>query len=264
MERFLCILAVLLVSIVRLYGADYYAFQSGSYTSTAIWRIGSCNGSLAGTIPTSTDNVYICSGVTVTVASNITCVNLHIWGEFSISGNRTINVTNNLTLYNGAILGGDNNNATFNVAGNFNFHDGATIDGLQPFNLRITGSMNNISDGGPLQARVVKVDIWVEGMTFINGDFIFTITGQGTKRFNGGITINPTGVFDNTVGEDPYVNGDIVNNGSWIGCTGGNCVYFLGSIAGRTINIMGSNPIQLSTIRIQQSTSIVNNYSNFR
>ncbi|MCX7862255.1 MAG: T9SS type A sorting domain-containing protein [Bacteroidales bacterium] len=261
MIRFLFIVCIILLVRIYIYGADFYAFQSGNYTSAGIWRIGSCTGPLAGSAPSATDNVFICANVDVTVSSNITCANLFIWGSLSISGNRTINVTGNLTLYNAAVLGGDNNNATFNVAGNFNFHDGATIDGAQPFNLRITGSMNNISDAGPLQARVGKVDIWVEGMTFINGDFIFTITGQGTKRFNGGITVNSTGTFDNTVGEDPFVNGNIINNGSWIGCTGGNCVYALGNIAGRIINIMGSNPIQLSTIRIPQATSVVNNYA---
>ncbi len=257
----LLIIILQLIYILSVYSADFYAFQSGNYTDVSIWRIGSCSGTLAGTTPTATDNIYICSGVTVNVSSNITCANLNVWGTFEVSGNRTINITSNLNLYNGSLLSGNNNNATINVSGNLYFYDGATINGSQPFNLRITGSMYNISDGGALQAIIGRVDIWIEDMSYIDGDFIFTITGVGTKRFNGGITINPTGVFDNTVGEDPYINGNIVNNGNWIGCTGGNCVYFLGSIAGRTINILGSNPITLSTIRIPQASAVVNNYN---
>ncbi len=258
--KYFILIVILLLEGVYLWGADYYAYQSGNYTNAAIWRIGSCNGAAAGSIPGATDNVYICPGVTVTVSSNITCSNLTAWGTFSISGNRNITVSNQFTLNSGSLLTADNNNTNFYVNGNFTFYDGAEINGTQPFNLRVAGSMTNISDGGSLQARVGRVDIWITGMSYIEGEYVFTITGAGTKRFNGGLTIQPSGVFDNTVGEDPFINGDIVNNGSWIGCTGGNCDYTLGNIAGRIINISGANPIPVARINVSQATSVVNNY----
>ncbi len=259
--RVIFILLLMFFFVNVIISADFYAFQSGNYTSSSIWRIGSCSGTLAGTTPGATDNVYICSGVTVTVSSNITCANMFIWGSFQISGNRNITVSNNLTMYNGSILGGDNNNANLYVNGNFNFNNGAIINGLNPFNLRITGNLYNIADGTSDWAQVGRVDIWVNGMSYIDGNFIFTITGQGTKRFNGGLTINSSGTFDNTVGEDPFINGDIINDGNWIGCTGGNCIYTLGNIAGRTINITGANPVPLSAISIGNVSSIINNYT---
>ncbi|MCX7954219.1 MAG: hypothetical protein N3A01_03400, partial [Bacteroidales bacterium] len=241
------ILFLILINF-QIKSADYYAFVNGNYNNPGIWRIGSCNGPLAGSIPGITDNVYVCAGVNLNVPLNVTANNVYVYGTLSLDGNRTFTVSGSIYLFNGSRLTGNNINGTFNISNNLYIYDGCEINGTATFNINVNGNLYNEPTIAGYQSKIGRCDITVTGVTYINGYFIFTISAAGNKRFNGGIVISNTGTFDNTVGEDPFINDDIVNNGIWIGCTGGNCVYTLGNIAGRIIDISGANPITLSTI----------------
>src|SRR6185503_21375226 len=48
----------------------YYARQNGNWATASTWSTVSCSGAAATTVPTSTSNVVICAGRTVTASSN--------------------------------------------------------------------------------------------------------------------------------------------------------------------------------------------------
>jgi len=241
------------------YSATFYASQTGNFNNLGVWRTGSCTGPSAGTLPGPTDDIVVCSGVTLRITGSGTVRNVYVYGTLTQINNITFNISN-LYLYTGSVLAGTDNNGTYRVSGDVYLYDGATIHGTANFNLNITGNLYNEPVSG-YQAIVGRVDLTVTGTTYINGNFAFTQSASGNKRLNGGLNISSTAIFNNTVGEDPFINGDIVNDGAWIGCTGGNCVYTLGNIAGRIINITGTNPIPISTIIMGNASSVVNNYA---
>ena len=92
--------------------------------------------------------------------------------------------------------------------------------------------------------------------TILNGELGFSDL-IGVKTFNG-ITVNASGTWNNgTVSEAFFINGDIVNNGSWTGCPTGqnNCNYQFSSSAA----LSGSSFISMPDIVIDASVTVTNN-----
>ena len=248
-----------------LIGETYYAYQSGNINDLSIWRVGDCNGSPAASLPGASDDIYICEGVQVIVPNiNYTVNNAYVYGSIYIQGGRILTFNSNLYLYPNSYIYGNNSGSRFSVNGHLYLYDGATIHNIvniANFDVVVNGNLYNQTLISGLKAIIGRCDLIINGVSYIDGYFYFSLSGGGTKRFNGGFIISTTGVFDNTVGEDPIINGDIINNGSWLGCTGGTCVYTLGNIAGKIINIYGTNPIPISTIRVGTASTVVNNYA---
>ncbi|MBI2269038.1 MAG: T9SS type A sorting domain-containing protein [Bacteroidetes bacterium] len=226
----------------ELSGANYYLkVNGGAWNAAATWYTDACGGvTVAGSAPGAGDNVYICSGITVDIDNSGTpqCNNLTMQGgTISYSNNKTLTVNGNLTVTGGVTStvvisgGGANPNRKFNVTGICQIDAGSTLD-MGGASWTQTGAVN------------------------IDGTLNFTVTATGNKTFNNNIVISVTGTFNNSTGETPTINGNITNNGSWIGCTGGTCTYTMGSVAG-TYTITG-NAIAMSVLSVSSSTTVIN------
>lgn len=189
--------------------------------------------------------------------------NITINGELTVSAtfenvNKTIAISGDCNLLSGGTLQGTTNASAFNITGIFNFYEGGIIT-TNPTSAKSDINANGgllVFDGGT-NAEVGAVDFTVTGSSTINGTLYFAGFTTGKKIFKGAITLGSGGVWDNSIGEDPELNGDIVNNGSWIGCSAGSCDYKYGKQIAGTYSISG-NPVLFSNLTIQNNTTIVN------
>ncbi len=209
------------------------------------WGTG-CGSGTAGAPLRSCGSVYIESGATMDFQCPSTQMFINVIGNFTTYGTITVTsgaassqptwtIGGNLETYPGSSFvtsGGTNSTITFTVNGNWNVHSGG-LTGI--------GWMN----------------MTINGLTQIDGTLQFAGSNQGTKIFNGNITISATGTWNDAVGESVTINGNVVNNGSWAGCSGGTCTYTFGSVAG-TYAISG-NPISVSIVSVSASTILNNN-----
>lgn len=151
-------------------------------------------------------------------------------GTLTFSVDETFNITNNLEMRDGGQITGTGNNQRVDVANEFNVTSGvATIGGIR------------------LNAN---------GNTTVDGTLSFSSI-DGNKTFNN-ITVSGTGTFDNsTVTESFDFNGDLVNNGTWNGCSDGvSCLYDLN---GASNTLSGSGAFNISDIRVPASGNYTNN-----
>lgn len=151
-------------------------------------------------------------------------------GTLTFSVDETFNITNNLEMRDGGQITGTGNNQRVDVANEFNVTSGvATIGGIR------------------LNAN---------GNTTVDGTLSFSSI-DGNKTFNN-ITVSGTGTFDNsTVTESFDFNGDLVNNGTWNGCSDGvSCLYDLN---GASNTLSGSGTFNISDIRVPASGNYTNN-----
>ena len=75
----------------------YTRVASGNWSDVTTWSTGGCGGVAAAAIPTSVDVVYICSGHTVTVNGNYSCLSLKFHTS-SVASALVINSPNTLTV----------------------------------------------------------------------------------------------------------------------------------------------------------------------
>jgi len=219
----------------------YYSVASGDWNTAATWSTISCAGAGGSGVPGATDDVVICNGIIVDILN---------------SGTPT---WNNLTMSGGTLMWSSNKTVTVN--GNFIANGGATSTlvinggGANPNRKIIVSGICNVDAGSTLS---VGGTTWTQsGATTIDGTLQFTVNSSGNKTFNSSITISPTGTFNNAIGETPTINGNIANNGNWIGCTGGTCTYTMGAVAG-TYFISG-NTVSMSFLSIGNAATTINN-----
>lgn len=216
---------------------------------------GTITGTQTGTFTAS--NMDIPSGQIATIDRG----NITISGMLTISGSYLINnITgvksfNNVTLNSGGDWTANVNNPVISISGNFIMVDGSIIQGT-------IGNLAQYTIGGTFTCNaaagtsdIAKCDLTIQGLTTLNGEFRFTASGAGIKTFNGGILLNPGSQFDNTVGEDPFINGSIVNNGTWSDGTGGACTYTFGNAGNYSIS---GNPMIMSAINILAGSTVTN------
>ena len=214
----------------------------GAWNAGASW--------VGGIPPTPAEHAIIVSGATITNAGfncqNITingtgilsitasmlCQSVTINGTGILSltagGAKTMTVSGDLTLNGISQIDGSNNNQQLNIGGDFSVPAGQT-------------------------GTVGGVRLTVTGFTNINGRFSFANAATGNKFFNNTITVAAGGTWDNLVGEDPRVNCNIVNNGSWPVPTGGNGNYQV-SVNGTSYTYSGTQPINFTTLDLTNGT----------
>lgn len=183
-------------------------------------------------IPDSNDIVIISAGHTVSMTTSGTfdADDLTINGTLDFpSNNRTLNVGGNLVMSGTSSVTGNNNNRILNVTGTFTVSASAT-------------------------ATITGIQINITGTTTLDGELAFTST-RGDKSMST-IDVNATGHWNNNSGEDFVISGNIINDGTWTGCSGNNCTYDLTSTTG---TISGSGTITMADILINSPASITNN-----
>lgn len=179
-------LLLFLISIGFGYGANRFAVSTGNW-SGSIWAstVGGVPGSAA--TPTSSDDVTINNGITVTVNSAAVCntITTTNTGGITISGNNTLNVTGLISM---ARPSANNTNFTISIG------DGVLTAGSLTMSATTTSRNDIITIG--------------TGSLTINGNFTsngttgcqLTFLGAGTLEFKGTLTL--TGIPNITTFND--------------------------------------------------------------
>ncbi|MEI6061487.1 MAG: G8 domain-containing protein, partial [Bacteroidota bacterium] len=198
----------------QVYSATRTASVSGNWNSTSTW------GNLS--VPVSGDDVIINSGITVTMNSNPgSCNNITIYGTLNLQNSRTLNVNGSLVISGGTLIGSGTgpSTGTLNVAGSFSVPSSTDAD-IQRLTLTISGTTN------------------------VSGTLSFSISTTGTKTFNGLVTVNSGGIWDNSINEDIFFEGGISNSGTFTAGTGNytfntNNQSITGTLSIPTITVTG-------------------------
>jgi len=139
---------------------------------------------------------------------------------------------------------------------NFTIYDGpvgqALVDGAATGTFNIAGNFSVVGTTGGQKSKLGRLNMTVTGTTNIAGWLLFYNVNTGNKRFNNTVTVNSTGTWDNEVGEDPFINGSIVNNGSWPVSTGGVAYYTVETAGSYTYT--GSGTINMSRLIVNAGT----------
>jgi len=184
----------LILNLNHTYGqtvGDFGTISSGNWSNTAIWKKwnGTAFATNTSTLPTGSDNVYICNGATVVLNQNGNCKNLFIG----------FNATNGVLQFENAAT------RTLNINGDFNININSKIEVINGANA--THSVNikgNLVNNG-------AIDLWMSsgGLTS-SANLTFNGTTDNTISFGTGsltnlstININKTGattemLLDNT------------------------------------------------------------------
>lgn len=175
--------------------ATYFSRINGNWNTPSTWSTVSCAGTASATIPTSSDNVVICAGRTVTMnGTAAACLSL------------TINGTANWT----------STGATTTVgAGGLTLNNSAVLSGTAAGSLIVTGPMI-VTAGGT--ATIGTVVLNVAGLTSINGTLRDNSTGGSNTFAN--VDLAATGKFDNTSAETYTITGNLNTYGGDFLATG--------------------------------------------
>lgn len=202
-------------------------------------------------------------------------------GTSSFTGNnnnRVLNLLGDLTIPSGqqGSIGGirvtQPVTESFNVYGTFvpsdntgvknfgdaNFYNGCFINGTATEAFTIDGDLVVHETTAGLKTRLGNVTLTVNGTTTIaNGGYLeFSASASGTKRFNDKITVDAGGTWDNIIGEDPFINCDIENNGLWPVPTGGTGIYEADD--GGSYTISGTAEIGMSRVFADDGSTLTN------
>jgi len=200
------------------------------------------------------------SGNRAQIAGDVTVNN-----DFSIDGGELRANSGTTTVSGDVIIQGGEfapNNAAFiaNIDGDLlitsgflDFNNGTvTVTGA----LEVQGGSGHDITGGSLSVGTFTVDngqeielgsntFTVSGATTLDGTL--TIDGSGGIKTFDDITINATGSWNNSTSESFTINGSIVSNGTWNGCSNTSCLYELTNSSG---SISGATPISFADLNI--------------
>ena len=204
----------------KVLGATRTASVSGNWSSIATWG--------GATVPTSSDNVIINSGITVTMDGNPgACLDMTIYGTANWTSTRTTNVGGNLVVSGGIISG--SSTGVLNVTGTFNVPAG-------------------------IAASIQQVTLTITGTTTIDGTLNFATSATGSKTFVGLVTNKSSGSWNNPINEDITFLGGLTNNGIF---TSGTGIYTFNT---NSQAISGTSSITFAgTVAISGAISVTNN-----
>ena len=147
---------------------------------------------------------------------------------FTVSGIFSPIAPNNGTKTLGTLIINQNGtwtastNETYTFQGNGSFFDGCLLSGSSTATIVVNGNLTVFPAVVGQHTKVGQISITINGTTTVGGYLEYLISAAGTKTFNNTITVVAGGSWDNAIGEDPFINCSIVNNGSWPDPTGGN------------------------------------------
>lgn len=233
---FLLISSISCLFNVRTYAATRTCIASGNWSSISVWS--------SGLIPTSSDDVIIGNGFTVTIDADADAKSLTVGGGtsgiliYESSNTRTLNVVNDVTILSGASF---TSNTTGNPGGTHNLNVGGSIvnNGTLDFynsnkrfvTIKFTGSASKTFSGTGGTTDIYKI-------TINKGTSIASVLELSTSNFSvRGNTTNGTDFLTLTNGlfklSGSFTGSSIVfpilytNNGIdayWISSTTGFCL----------------------------------------
>ena len=177
---------LLLCSAFSLHAqTTYYSRTTGNFGTASTWSTVACNGTAAGSSPSSTDNIVICSGHTVALTSN--------------------SAVNNLTINSGGIL--DHKNRTLTVSGNYVNNGSEVMTNGNP-SLALTGLGTTIDGLGTITVKMITISggnkTILSGSGLVFSGTSITLSGNITV-FNQG-TFTSSGSVDGTTASDIWTN----------------------------------------------------------
>lgn len=198
---------------------------SGNWNNSGSWTL--ISGSDGDDVPDSNDDVTILSGDQINIRNDEDCDDLAIVGTLNYSRSRTLTVNGNLTMSGtSAEITGNNINRVIDVLGSFSIASGADAD--------INGQQVNIT-----------------GTTTLDGTLNF-LSNTGDKTF-ANIDVNASGTWNNSSTEDFTITGNIINDGTFTGCSDAvGCDYTFTSSSG---TFSGSSTITISDMIIDTGAS---------
>ena len=141
---------------------------------------------------------------------------------------------------------------------NFTMFNGCTVSGSSTAIIVINGNVLVQPSTPGLRCNIGQISLVVNGTTTVvaNGYWQFIIANAGIKQFENTITVNLGGTWDNLMGEDPFVNCSIVNNGVWPVPTGGNGAHIVND--GGSYTYSGNSEIGMTRLILQNASTITN------
>lgn len=213
----------------------------GNYTNAASWsEDNQGNADDADGIPDSNDHVVITSGnpITITTTTDQNCDNLTLTDgslTFTISGS-DLNITGNLLV---------NGTGTSTLASDMDYASDPRVD--------LTGTMA-INASNIL--IIDQIRFQANSATTINGTLTFN-SAAGAKVFSD-ITVNVGGQWNNgVVAESFNIDGSIVNDGTWNGCSNTTGCRYTFRTDGSTIS--GSDTVYITDVRVNNGVTLTNN-----
>ncbi len=203
---------------------------SGNWNNAGNWTL--ISGSDADGIPDSDDDVTILAAdqINIAAAGTTSVDDLTITGTLNFSSNnRTLSVGGNLTMTGASAVTGNNANRNLSVTGNFNVSSGAT-------------------------ATINGQRVTISGTTTLDGELSFT-NATGIKTF-GTIDVNASGHWNNNSEEDFIITGNIINDGTWTGCSNTGCLYDFTNTTG---TISGTSTVTIPDFQVTSPGAITNN-----
>jgi len=214
----------------------YYTSSGGNWSVITNWKVGSCSGSVASSLPSSVDNVYLnCGSSTVTLDVTGACNNLTIANSVSLSiGASNLTVSGDLSCNSGSSGTLSNwTTGTITVSGNFSFGSGGgslsvastgylVMDGTNK-SLSIIGNqtIKNLRLGSnSISCNVGSANtLTISGIFDMNSKSAFT-HNSGTILISGSISNSSSMSFSYTgTPTFSYTNGGTIVPGSYYNLT---------------------------------------------
>lgn len=191
-NAFLSILFLCLFPTIQ-YATTYYSRANTSWSTASTWSTDACGGATAGSVPTATDDVVICSGFTVIMNSNVSCQSLTIDGTANWTSATTLNVGT------GGILINPGGNITGTASGTLTTIGGLVVNStLTSTTVRIRTITNSqtISGTGTIGRLDVSSETILNGNLTITTDISSTVVSSLILGTGATLTYNGTSAID--------------------------------------------------------------------
>lgn len=262
------------IQIVSVVSNNRYAVATGNWNSTSTWSTAS-GGAPGASVPTTTNNVYIQRGYTVTVDANSACANLVIGGATSSTSTLSFNSGVHLTANGSTTLGG--------IAGQngvLNMTSGGT---LQCNSLATGNTTSTFTPGsGTIQLNATNslpaTDIFStfntlvinSGTTTANYDYTINsalvVNGGGVLNLNtdvwidvagnvtnaGNVTLNAGSVYDTYL----FIAGNLTNTGTITATANYTGLYFDGTSSQSFNNNGGTVTASLTSLSLDNTSGL--------
>ncbi|MFH0867461.1 MAG: hypothetical protein V1904_14810, partial [Bacteroidota bacterium] len=200
------------VSLAVTINEEVYTVASGNWNNTATWNVDY--------VPTSSDNVRIANGHTVTLAQNETVNNLvidnggtltqttyylYVYGDYTINGIHSIAQSDRLRLYG----------------------NGTAIDGTGTISMTNVGYYIRAYNGNKTIANSANINF--NGDLYINTGI--TIVNNGVFRANDIFGQAASSTFTNNTNASLYVENTMLTTGTLNASSTGNTIVYNGTVA---------------------------------
>jgi surface protein len=189
--------------------ATYYSVGTGNWNNPASWST-VCGGAGGAGVPTAIDNVIICAGTNITLASPSACANLTVEATGALELANQDFTVNGITTIDGN-LRDTQNGGTNTFTGNVTVNAGGALEALgtnSPFNFGA-----NITNSGTFDLQNVTNNLnGINAIITANTNMKFNPDFVGTTNFNANCTLAGAGIITFSAATNTVAAGVTVTN----------------------------------------------------